>query len=328
MPAEVESGFAVVQNGSKDREVPWHRLGTFVPDVLTAKEALVTAGLDWEVELYPIFAKVERTDKELWVPVPNQFAVVRDKDDAFLGEVGSHYRPVQNYKAFEMFDAIVADGDAKYETAWSLSGGRIVAITAKVPKHMLVGGVDPVDLYLVLTTTHDGSRALTGVITHVRVVCQNTLNMALGSAVTEFRIRHTQSAETNIQKAREALQLTFKSSNTFEIEANKMIEQEFTKAEFEKLVEQLVPAKDEDDSSAMQVQRALIGTLESSRTLDDGFRYTKWGAFNAVAEYADWVQPIRASRNKTADEQRTEAILFGKAQAMKKRSLQLLKADA
>lgn len=324
---EVETGFAVVQAGVKNRDVPWHTLGEQVGGVLTAKEALVKAQLDWAVELMPMVAKLP---SGIEVPIPDQFAVIRDKDNSLLGQVGSHYRPVQNYKAFELFDSIVASGEAKYETAWSLRGGKIVAITAKVPQTMLIGGQDAVDLYMVLTTAHDGTRALTMAITPVRVVCMNTLNMALGSAKSEYRIRHTESAEGKIQQAREALGLTFKFADEFQKEADRMLEAEFTKGEFERLVEKLVPVKDSDDvgDPALQTQRALIGTFESSKTIDDGMRYTKWGAYNAVAEYADWIKPMRGSKTKTVEEQRTENVLFGKAVEMKKKALELLKVGA
>lgn len=334
MAHQVESGFAVVQDA---RDVPWHGLGVQVPNVLTAKEALVTAGLDWAVELHEIKVHVNREElkspkgkivraaEQHVLDVPAQFGVVRDTDNALLGVVGGQYTPVQNAQAFEMFDGIVADGEAKYETAWSLAGGRIVAITAKVPKTMKVGGADPVDLYLVLTTSHDGSRALTAAVTPVRVVCMNTLNASLGRFRTKYTMKHTASVTGKIQEAREALALTFAYADEFQKVADKMIDEAITKADFEKLVEQLYPTKSDDPSDpARQHRMAVIGTLDSSKTIDDSFRYTKWGAFNAVAEYVDWIRPLKTIKGKSVAEARTEATLFGKNIDVKQKALALL----
>jgi len=306
VPANVESMVSV-------REVPWHGLGEIVQDCLTAKDALVKAGLDWEVELFPVFTKVTRDDgtsKE--VEVESLFAVVRDKDDTVLSTCGSKYRPVQNWKSFQFFDDLVGSGDAKYETAGSLDGGRRVWMTAKVPREILIAGQDAVDLYLLLATSHDTSLAFTCAVTPVRTVCQNTLNLALSSAQQSWRIKHTEAADAKINEAREALGLTFKYADEFEAQMNRLVEASFTKAEFEKLVKVIAPEKKPDERrSFSDEQYALIGCYESSPTLE-GIRDTKWGALNAVREYDDWYRTFKASRVKTESEQRTEAVWFGR----------------
>lgn len=309
MAHEVETMMSV-------REVPWHGLGTIVQEVQTAKEALISAGLDWEVDLYPLFARLEKEGRE--IPVPDQFAVVRDSDFSTLGVVGKQYVPIQNWKSFEFFDTLVDSGDAKYETAGSLSGGRVVFMTARVPKDIKIGGEDKVDSYLVLSTSHDGSMAFRAAVTPVRVVCMNTLNYGLQKATQSWSIRHTESADGKVEEARKALGLTFEYLDEFAKEAEALLAQEFTKAEFERLVAQIVPSKGSDAASL--TQKALIGTLESSSTIDDGMRYTKWGAMNAVAEYVDWVQPIQNSKTKTRAEQRTERAWWGPGLALKKKA--------
>lgn len=336
MAHEVESMMSV-------REVPWHGLGTIVPDVLTAREAMVAAGLDWEVDLYPLFAEITherqlRLDRDergeeirmerveilpRKVEVPGQFAVVRDSDLSTLGVVGGQYVPIQNHRSFEFFDNVVDSGDAKYETAGSLKAGKVVFLTAKVPKEIKIAGQDAIDLYLVLSTSHDGSLAFRCAVTPVRVVCQNTLNYGLSIAKQSWSIRHTESAEGRVQEARDALGLTFMYAEAFEREAERLLAQDFTKAEFERLVRQLAPSRQAGDA-AFQTQMALIGTLESSMTLDDGLRYTRWGALNAVAEYADWVQPVRTSKTKSEAEQRTDRAWFGAGLRMKETAHKIL----
>ncbi len=339
MAHEVESMMSV-------REVPWHGLGTIVPDVLTAQEALVAAGLDWEVDLYPLhtYAHYERQlhigvvhdgddsieMRRVMIParevvIEGSFAVVRDSDLSTLGVVGGQYVPIQNHESFAFFDTLVDSGDAKYETAGSLKAGRVVFLTAKVPREIKIGGADAVDLYLVLSTSHDGSLAFRCAVTPVRVVCQNTLNYGLSIAQQNWSIRHTDQAEGKVAEARQALGLTFDYADAFEAEANRLLDQEFTKAEFERLVRVLSPSKKEGDGG-YQTQMALIGTLESSATLDDGLRYTRWGALNAVAEYADWVAPVRSSKTKSEAESRTDRAWFGAGLRMKETAHKILTA--
>ena len=312
------------------RSVPWHGLGTVVPDVLTAKEALVLAGLDWEVELRPLFCKVDqevrliapegggepelvRTDLDTpaELEVDGSFAVVRDSDLSVLGVVGGRYVPVQNHRAFDFFDGLVGSKEAKYETAGSLDGGRRVFMTARVPRDIKIGGADAVDLYLVLATSHDGSLALTAMVTPVRVVCQNTLNMALNGAKQRWTMKHTDSIDGKIAVARNALDLTFGYVDEFEKEAEQLLALDFSKAQFEAMVRDVFPGKKEASVAFTPEQYGMIGLLESSPTLDDGLRYTGWGALNAVAEWDDWGRTFRSSESRSEAEQRTQAAWFG-----------------
>lgn len=335
---------ANVENMMSVREVPWHGIGTIVEDKLTAKEALVLAGLDWEVGLFPVTASVDHRvelvvneatalpeRKVLTLPepvaieVPDTFAVIRDSDQSVLGVVGARYAPVQNWKSFEFFDSVVSSGDAKYETAGSLNGGRRVFLTARIPKEIKIGGEDAVDSYLVMANSHDGSLAFTAAVTPVRVVCQNTLNIALRGAKQQWKLRHTDSIDGRIAEARGALGLTFQYLDDFEKEAERLLAMPVPKASFEKLIQEAFPAKNLPlGVKFSEEQYGMIGLLESSPTIDDGMRYTGWGALNAVREYDDWGRTYRSSKTKSLDEQRTEATWFGKNVSRTNRMLELL----
>lgn len=289
------------------REVPWHGLGVAVEDTQTAKQALVAAELDWEVQLTEVFA--QSNGKQL--QVPDTYAVIRDKDESILGTVGSRYKPVQNHEAFNFFDNVVDSGEAKYETAGSLDGGRRIFLTAKVPKEIKVAGEDEVDLYLMMATSHDGSLSFTAAVTPVRVVCQNTLNVALKGAKQKWAMRHTDSIDGKIAEARQALDLTFKYSDQFEAEMNKLAATEFSKRDFEQMVQKVFPKSKESVTPFDERQYGLIGVFESSPTIPDGLRYTEWGALNAVAEFMDWGRSFRSSKSRSEAEQRTQATWFG-----------------
>ena len=155
-------------------ETPWHGLGTKLDEPATAAEAIAAAGLDYEVGLKPVIT----TDG---IPVPQRKAVVRSDTDDVIGVVGNNYVPIQNRQCFGFLDAVVAEGRLLYHTAGALGQGERVWLLAKLPSEIRVKNSDDlVNKFLLLSNTHDGSSALRVFFTPIRVVCQNTLNLAQG----------------------------------------------------------------------------------------------------------------------------------------------------
>lgn len=283
MPALVESMFSA-------REVPWHGLGTQVSDVLTAAEAITTGGLDWRVDMRPIFTLADDDRKVL---IPEKMAVVRDTDKSVLGVVGKNYVPFQNVEAFEFFDNLVDSGEAKYETAGSLRDGRWVWLTAKVPSHIEIGGIDPVEMYLLLSTSHDGTKSIQVSVTPVRVVCMNTLNLALSTATRRWSVRHLSNAANRLQEARDTIGLTFTYMDTFQMEAEALLSQKFSDREMSSMLDELLPDLPRTD----QVKEIIVATFKESPTLET-VRGTKWAALNAVGEYYDWIRAPRSAQSQ------------------------------
>ena len=166
MPANVETMFSV-------RETPWHGLGRIIMDAPASREALELAGLDWQVESRYIYSSTGAM-------IPGYRANVRSTDDAVLGVVSDRYRIVQNEEAFQFTDDLLGEG-VTYETAGSLQGGKKVWMLARLPRKYLIAG-DQVVPYLVIFNSHDGSSGVKVAMTPIRVVCQNTLNLALNTA--------------------------------------------------------------------------------------------------------------------------------------------------
>ena len=191
MSANVETMFSV-------RETPWHGLGRIVMDAPASREALELAGLDWQVESRNIYSGTGAM-------IPGYRANVRSTDDAVLGVVSDRYRIVQNEEAFQFTDDLLGEG-VTYETAGSLQGGKKVWMLAKLPEKYIIAG-DEVTPYLVFFNSHDGSSGVKVAMTPVRVVCQNTLNLALGNAKRIWTARHTENVLLRVQDARETLQL-------------------------------------------------------------------------------------------------------------------------
>jgi len=270
MAHEVETMFSA-------KTVPWHGLGTITEDVLTAHEALTTAGLDWDVKLHSLYAQIGKNKKK----VGDRFAVVRQSDESILGTVGSRYTPFQNRDAFQFADNLVDDGAAKYETAGSLKDGRVVFLTMKVPMELQVAGEDAHEMYLVLRNSHNGLSSVNVLVTPVRVVCQNTMSMALGTARQRWAAPHTASLTGKIQEARETLNLTFKYAEAFNASATKMVNTTVTDAMLRELLEDVLP----DRPKTAEVIET-IETLHHTSEVN-GYTGTAWGAFNAVTEYFD-----------------------------------------
>ena len=191
MSANVETMFSV-------RETPWHGLGRIVLDAAASSEALDLACLDWQVESRNIYSGT-------CAMIPGYRANVRSTDDAVLGVVSDRYRIVQNEEAFQFTDDLLGEG-VTYETAGSLQGGKKVWMLAKLPEKYIIAG-DEVTPYLVFFNSHDGSSGVKVAMTPVRVVCQNTLNLALGTAKRIWTARHTENVLLRVQDARETLQL-------------------------------------------------------------------------------------------------------------------------
>ncbi|MCL2641729.1 MAG: DUF932 domain-containing protein, partial [Phycisphaerales bacterium] len=161
----------------------WHRLGRTIEQAATSADAINLAGLNWHVAQWPINA----TDPTSWLTTsaPDHVANVRTDTRSILGIVSKDYRVFQNADAFDFMDSLVGDKLAMFETAGSLKGGRKVWMLARIPKEYRAGPDDLIKPYVLLVNSHDGTSSLRMLPTTVRVVCQNTLNLALREAGTE-----------------------------------------------------------------------------------------------------------------------------------------------
>ena len=189
MAANVETMFYT-------RTAPWHGLGTRVLEAPTSSAALSIAGLDWRVVQKPLFT-------EDGLSVSGFKANVRDTDNQILGVVSDRYKVVQNEDAFAFTDELLGEG-VTYETAGSLQNGRRTWILAKLPQRYIISG-DEITPYLVFMNSHDGTGAIKAAMTPIRVVCQNTLNLALSTAKRSWSTIHTGDIHGKLEDARNTL---------------------------------------------------------------------------------------------------------------------------
>lgn len=309
MPANVETMMSV-------REVPWHGLGTIVDDYLTAEESLKAAGLDWTVTKEPVYLANGKT-------IPRKFATVRSSDNRALGIVGNHYVPFQNEDAFSFLDTLTDSGDLMFETAGAIGNGAWVWVMAKFPSGILIGGVDPVDLYLLVSNRHDGYGSITAAVTPTRVVCSNTLNFALKGAKREWRVRHVSNVEAKIQEARAALDLTFKYAGEFEAIGNELVGQTMSANAFGRYLDRLSTELNLVDRTSEDLQDKATRLFVEGESLIDDIRQTKWAALNAVTEYFEHARKGRRTDAESLARQNWES--GGSQRSARKTALALLR---
>lgn len=305
----------------------WHRLGTTTRECMTAEEVMTTAHLGgWNVRKLPLTATEITDDGVSTVAVPDKFATVRTHPISgavdYLGAVGTDYTPVQNEQHCELLNLLVDESGAHFETAGSLKGGRETFVTMKLPTGLRINGVDDVDLYIAGINSHDGSSAFRIVVTPVRVVCANTQHLALKRAKASYSVRHTSGAKTKIAEARQALGLVFDYCEAFEAEADKLIREELTRAEFEGIIGQLWPQPTSPSVRAAnndrRRRRHLLELFEHAPT-NEAVRGSRWAGYQAITEYLDHRAPA-----KNADVRAARVLTSGDLARTKQRAYELL----
>lgn len=218
-------------------EVPWHGLGEYVGDEpILSGEMIERAGLGWLVESADLFlASGEK--------IKTHVANVRNTDQSVLGIVGRNYRPVQNATAFELLDSLVESGDMRYHTAGSLRHGTKIWALAKIGSHEVIPG-DRVDQYLLLYNSHDGSGALKVMWTSVRVVCNNTANIALRDfrrGVNGISLKHTKNIIDRMKEAQEILGISREAHQKAAEFEQELAKTRMTREQFDEFTKALIP---------------------------------------------------------------------------------------
>lgn len=288
-------------------EAPWHNLGTKLDKPATAAEAIEAAGLGFTVE--KVALKTERPNLPVW----GHFATIRTDTNAVLGVVGSKYVPIQNHEAFTTFDSLVGEGEAIYHTAGALGRGAKIWILAKLPDYIRVNGDDIVEKYLLLTNSHDGSGAVCVKLTPIRVVCENTLTMALSGVEQEVRICHVANAQDKLVKAHEILGLTNKLYAQLDQIFNGMSAKKVDSHMLHEYVKAVFPiTSNKSHNRKNPIHQRVLELAEEGRG-NEMAKGTLWGAYNAVTEFVDHCRLPNAN-----DSNRLKSIWFGSGERIKK----------
>ena len=310
MPANVDS---LAFTG----QVPWHGLGTHLENAMTAEEAITAGGLDWEVVKQPVYF-----DEQRRIMVKDRFVTRRSDrldaaDGGYLGCVGRDYEPLLNRDAFSFLNPLRIADKAVFHTVGALDGGRRVWLLAKLPGEIRVIGDDITEKYLLLSNSHDGTSAVRIMFTPIRVVCQNTLNMALRDT-SGLSIRHHADVHERVQQAYKLLGLVNEAYDQAAVLMRAMAKVQINSQRLREYFESVLPLPTEDqverERNQLRHQRweQLFG--EGIGNSMPGVRGTVWAAYNGITQWVDRESYTNRLKNPL------KSIWFGQGRLLKEKA--------
>ena len=319
MAHEIEQNDGMMYTG----ETPWHKLGVKLNNPATAAEAIAAAGLDWEVAQQDAYT-LTRTGQ--FQVIEGKSAIVRQDTQQAFGVLSKGYQPVQNTEAFQFFDEMIGLGEAIYHTAGSLNNGRRIWILAKLPEDIEVVPGDPINQYILLMNSHDGSLAMRVINTPIRVVCANTLSMAL-RATGGFYAKHTRNILTRASEARNLLTLANAYYDTLGKQIDRLVHTRMTELETSNYVKSVYQFKEgkeyeKQDHRMIRSYEATMNLLNHPTNTLGGIQGTQYAAFNAVTYYIDHLRPVRGGNDE--DGKRLDGSWFGHGATIRQRAYDLL----
>jgi phage/plasmid-like protein (TIGR03299 family) len=308
----------------------WHKLGLTTGQVLTWSEAMNAALLNWEV------MKVQFNNPFDQMPI-DDYGMFRVDTKQYLGSVGAQYTPIQNEYAFTFVDTLLeACGNAHYVSAGALGHGERIWCLAKVNGTFGIQGTqgDEHETYLLFETSHDGSKAATCKLTTVRVVCQNTLTMALQGSGTTLRVKHTMNAESKLEQARKLMQGVGVQIKDLEAKLNALASRKVTKESYMAIMKRLFGDWEEKSKEGKATTRIEGKIAEITKLFDSNdkntfpeIRGTAYNLLNAITEYTDHYAAFRRTEGKidrTDDQLRAESALFGTGSDLKEEAFKVI----
>lgn len=311
-----------------------------VENCKTAQDVMIAAGLNWIVSKCELVAKMPTRDiyakennsfiygSNIYRECPNAYATYRTDTNTPLGIVKERYTPVQNIDAFTFFNNAIGKDKAVWQTAGFFGNGERIFVSAKLPKNIYVQG-DPVENYLIFTTSHDGSSGVKILFSPIRVVCENTLNAAINHATNYVSFRHTKSVYKNLDVAAEILGICEQKILYLDEQFNYMKRTIIEDKDAQKVFANVVLTKDElqrikdtghtigqivtrdwraiEDAEISMKKVNIIS--EMNNYYFDGIGQkeilgTKWGVYNAVTGYYSNV-------DNSIGAKRMDSLLYG-----------------
>ena len=300
-------------------ERPWHKKGNRIERPAAAEEAITAGGLDWSVDMLPI-----QTAENPPTPTDRRMAVVRtDRNPGdprrVLGVVHQDFQPLQNRDGVMVFDKLIGKGKGVYHTGGYLGKGETVWLLAELPPELriIVAKDDELETFMLFSNSHDGTRPIDFRITTVRVVCQNTLSLALGQRRISQVFKHAHNIDPAdlANEAQQFFTMCKAATNLRQDEFRAMHGVQLGQKQFPPFVEQLFPMPRppvrvhinpilrrsyETRCANIQKERGRVVDVFTSG-INNGIQIppaeeTVWGALNAVTAYVDHVQPVQGDR--------------------------------
>lgn len=292
----------------------WHGLGQSIPEGMNTSEHVIEyANLNHEYIKTPLYTYSGGE----FVQVPGYYGSTRVTDGKTVGIVREQYVHLQNREAFSAMDSWLQDGRLRYETAGAIRSGATIFILATLGEDFLIGGVDPVKPYILLTNSHDGTSAVSIKNVMTRVVCANTLTVALKERTAhEVRIRHTNSVRQRVADANRALGLVEKRQKEMFEAFEKLAQLKATVALREQVADIVAPEPGDEDTDRQRKRKlehreAFFANLVNSPTVKEaGGPDNRWGLFSAATEWLDWVEPRKGQNHLEGRKQLERRMVY------------------
>lgn len=270
----------------------WHGLGTVLTEKMDSYQALTLGGLDYEVVKVPSFIEFEGRIET------GEFSTLRTDTKQVLGNIGKQYTILQNKDAFSFFDAIIDRDEAIYESAGALGKGERIFLTAKLPEYIRIGKDDLIEMFVVLTNSHDGRTPAQAIITPVRVVCQNTLVAALQQAKDRVILRHTLNLPDKLAEAYKVLNLASRLTEEMSGIFKQIQGVKISDAQAEKILSSFLGAEGEKISTRKENQLSELFNYYHTGLGQERIVGTGWGIYNAMTGYLDHVKTYKNESTK------------------------------
>lgn len=315
MPAEVDYYMG--------RKSAWHNLGDVIGDYFSIDDILVDGKLGWTV------SKRQLEYDGILLDAWGTFRDDKELPDAFLDTVGPDYTVIQHSEGLKFLDTLVqGKGNAHYETAGALRGGRIVWGLINLGAVAGIKGTDDItNSYLLFKTGHDGSMSYDFRCCNERVVCANTLNIALSEGTTAFKVRHTKNYADRISEAESLLARYDATLTGFNEKINFLADRFVNKDTLVSVLDRLFPS-DENGNRSTRSENNIKKVLQNFENNDGNaipiIRGTAYNLLNAFTEYTDHDRSVKGGSIRN----RAESAMFGSGDVFKSNAFKTIMKEA
>lgn len=301
----------------------WHRLGTQVNNTVKWEQAMKYAHLNWTVSKHQL--QLKGKDVPSW-------GIVRDDNNKYLSTVGPEFTPIQNKECFSFVDNLLdIDNNAYYESAGALNDGQTIWCMAKLSKDINIGDDKLINYLLFVDYRVQGKSAIVK-LCNTRVVCNNTLNVALKEKQDTLRLRHSRNISERMREAKYLIQNADLEIKSLSEKLKFLAKKKVNKRDVGKVLKYIFPNIEE---SKVQQNKAITIVENFENNDGDVFkeqRGTAYNLLNAVTNYVDHSATVRVQdngelvieREQLREQKRAESALFGQGDQLKAKTLDFI----
>ena len=315
-------------------DTPWHGLGNQLPQKQPIEVWAQAAGMDWHIKESPVHFSIENVhNASMFGTFEDQKVLYRSDSNQALSVVSSRYQVVQPLEVLEFYRDLTEYAGFELETAGVLKGGRKFWALAKTGHSTALKGNDVVNGYLLLATSCDGSLATIAMPTTVRVVCNNTLSIAVNNSENAVKVSHRSVFDADAVKQRLGVAVSHWDQFMYEMKvlSERKVSTKEANAYFETLLTQTTPQSTESTASGLRLlkpsTKPIIPNERAYKKLQAMYcgqgrgaeltaaKNTAWGLLCAVTEFVDHERQARSTEN------RLDSAWFGNGAQMKQQAL-------